>query len=86
MEGIMPEAFCYINVAENVDCALYWLDQIIGMLESIGEEGRSEVVKRMMELRGVDMSGYEKPNVGEFYLVSLLAIKKRLSESLPPER
>lgn len=84
MQDIMPEGFCIVNVAENPVCAYYWLEQLVGMLESIGAEGRSEVVKRMFELRGVDMSDCQAPNVGEFYLVALASIKKRLSESLPP--
>ena len=86
MEDIMGEGFCIVNVAENPVCAYYWLEQLVDMLKAIGEDGRSEVVKRMFELRGVDMSDCQAPNVGEFYLVALMSIKKRLSESLPPVR
>lgn len=84
MQDIMPEAFCFVNVAERPECALYWLGKLIGMLEAIGEDGRSKVFKQMAELMGFDMSDCEKPNVGEYYFLALQAIEKRLSEASPP--
>lgn len=86
MEDIMSEAFCILNVAENPACAVYWLEQLTGMLKAIGAEGRSKVFKQMFELMGVDMSDCENPNVGEYHFLALLAIKKRLSESSLPDK
>ena len=86
MKDIMGEALCIVNVAESPDCAVYWLEQLTGMMKAIGEEGRSKVYKLMFELMGVDMSSCANPNVGEYHLMALLAIKKRLSESSPPDK
>lgn len=86
MQDLKPEALCFANVANDPDCALYWLDQLTDHLEHIGEDGRSEIVRRMFELQGVDMNDCPKPNVGEYYLISLLAIRKRLSDASPPVR
>lgn len=77
------KAMCIVNVATDIDCALYWLDQLTSVLNEIGEDGRSKLTKHMFELLGFDMSE-SKPNVGEFYLSALLSIRNRLSESSTP--
>lgn len=79
MEKILSKALCRVNAAEDPECIGYWLGQIADLFRDIGEEGRAEIVRRMFEMKGFDMTETPKPNVGEFYLIAMQAARRRIT-------
>lgn len=77
--GLPPDnACCFARFEMEPSLALYWLEQIIRLMSDIGEAGRSEVVRRMFEMKGFDMTELQETNVGEYYLAALMAIRERI--------